>query len=342
MNNKSIFRVLALSLLVILGAASCAKESSEDSSDIYKRIREAWININCPGLKPTESGIYILEKEVGSGDLVEDSAFVYVYYSAQTLDGTYSLSSTPELAKRLGTYSDTTYYSPSVWRTGVYSLYDCFEELLKGMRVGGHVKAVVPPELTKTTYPEGAITTSSLYGYTTTESNAYSNNMIFTLDIDKVVYDMEAYQIEELEKYGISRFGEADSLCNGFYMHKIDSLPERDTITDGAKAYVRYVGKLLDGYLFDTNIADTARMYRRYNSSSSYDKLSVTVNYDKSSFDENNSLISGFWKAVTNMRFGEHAVIYFTSDYGYTYEGSGSIPAYAPLTFEIWVDEEED
>ena len=48
------------------------------------------------------------------------------------------------------------------------------------------------------------------------------------------------------------------------------------------------------------------------------------------------SMISGFAMTLWQMRAFETGIGIFTSAYGYGYSGSGeSIPAYAPLVFEI-------
>ena len=57
---------------------------------------------------------------------------------------------------------------------------------------------------------------------------------------------------------------------------------------------------------------------------------------------EENSFVGGFNKALYGMKPGEQAITVFYSNLGYGTSGSGSIPGYVPLRFDIWVDEDDD
>ena len=59
----------------------------------------------------------------------------------------------------------------------------------------------------------------------------------------------------------------------------------------------------MDGFVFDTNIADTARKYHIYDNSSSskYDSLVVSLK------SEDTSVVRGFYEAIKGMRYGETA-----------------------------------
>jgi hypothetical protein len=103
---------------------------------------------------------------------------------------------------------------------------------------------------------------------------------------------------------------------------------------------VRYIGYLLDDFVFDTNIADSASYYKIYDSSKDYALLSViyqeAANTDGSTGTEGTmDVVDGFKNALLRMKPGGEAVTFFSSDYGYKAAGSGQIPAYAPLRFYI-------
>ena len=50
----------------------------------------------------------------------------------------------------------------------------------------------------------------------------------------------------------------------------------------------------------------------------------------------NNSLVDGFARAISEFKYGEEGVAFFSSSHGYKAEGSGkTIPAYSPLVFYI-------
>ena len=56
---------------------------------------------------------------------------------------------------------------------------------------------------------------------------------------------------------------------------------------------------------------------------------------------ESNSLVSCFTSALKKMRYGEEGVTFFSSDFGYGYQGSGTIGMYQPLCFYLKLEDEE-
>ena len=50
-----------------------------------------------------------------------------------------------------------------------------------------------------------------------------------------------------------------------------------------------------------------------------------------------NAVIPGFEEGIKKMKVGEKAIIIFPSDIGYGTNGSGSIPPFSPLLFEVEV-----
>ena len=337
---KKVFQLAVLFIAVSALFASCEKSPVEGTQLQQRKVREAWIRLNYDGkvLSETKSGLMILEEEKGSGEAVKGSSFCFVNYSVKQLDGTYIFSTDPNIAKiNLGTYSDTSYYSPDIWRADDFIQIDGERELLMRMKEGGKMKAIIPPELSDITYPKEY---SSYYQYS---NPRYTENMIYDISVEKVINDMPAYETSLLENYANKYWGGVDSISANFYMVK---LIERatDTIKEGASINIFYSGHLIDGitdnYLFDTNQADTARIYRHFNRNKSYTALTATFKKDISEFKNNNSFVEGFSEAICRMNYGEEAIVFFSSDLGYNAEGSGEIPPYCPLAFYIRIGEE--
>ena len=90
-----------------------------------------------------------------------------------------------------------------------------------------------------------------------------------------------------------------------------------DYMTSGKIAKVKYTGKLLNGLVFDSNVAKT-------------DSFSVTIG-------GTSGIITGFQRGVERMKVGEKAMLIFPSSIGYGTSGSGKIPGEAPLIFEVEV-----
>jgi len=168
-----------------------------------------------------------------------------------------------------------------------------------------------------------------------------AENRIYHVQLVQVEKYITSYEIEQLEAYRDRFFPGVDSTTYGIYISNITTLPDQDTVADQATLNVRYIGRFLDGTVFDTNIADTAKYYRMYDSSKDYDALEVTYYCDLDEMVENNSTVAGFTYAVHNLKKGEALTTFFWSPYGYMDSGSGTIPRYAQLRFDIWVEEDE-
>ncbi|MDD4491555.1 MAG: FKBP-type peptidyl-prolyl cis-trans isomerase, partial [Bacteroidales bacterium] len=95
-----------------------------------------------------------------------------------------------------------------------------------------------------------------------------------------------------------------------------------------------YVGKLLDGFVFDTNIEDTARKYNIYDATKKYAPLDLTAHIETETGD--GKVIRGMARSILKMKYGEKAITFFSSDYGYG-STEQSFGVYQPLFFYIEV-----
>lgn len=327
---KSYLRIVPVALCALL-FISCAKDIDEDTNEIQNRVLDSWVKVNYgSSVKKTESGAYILNSTQGSGASVgSDTSYVFVSFTTKKLDGTIVTTTDKALAQQLGTYATNSYYGSAVWRLGIGAIYPGIEDVLKDMKVGGTTTIALPIAATVIDY--------SLYNEFS--SSGETENIIYELRLDNVVEDIYKYQKDLLKEYSKKYFGSMDSISEGFYMKKTLEKEEADTISESSTIKVNYVGKLLDGYTFDTNIQDTAKKYRFYSSSNTYSELEITFNESKTTLEEENSIVGGFAEALTHMRYGESAIAFFWSPLGYKESGqSGTIPGYAPLYFMISVN----
>ena len=324
-----LFKFICAACLAV-AAVSCAEDKDESSYSIQKRILDAYIKIHYPqGLTTTENGTKIISMEEGTGNYIKKYDGVYLNTTIMDLEGNYISTTNEDVAKQLGTYSKSTHYAPKLNILGVGSVILGLEELLYTMRADGKVEAIIPPW-------------TSNYEYSK-KSYANTTNLIYKIEVAKVVSDISDYQNSRLNKYSATYYDAIDTTAAGFYFKTLDAALSNDTIPKSESINVRYVGKLLDGFVFDTNIRDSAKAYGIYDSSKSYDALSITYSDDYSTIKENNSVVEGFAKAVSLMkRYGERAVTFFSSDWGYTSQGSGdNIDAYEPLFFYLYIEPEE-
>lgn len=320
---------LSAALAGIFLAAGCAQEVTESNESVQRRILESYIRVHYGDqVKPTESGMYLIELEPGTGtNLPADSGYVRVRYTASTLDGIIQESSYEEVARQLGTYATNKYYGPHLWKVGEDGVMAGLEELVRSMRSGGLTRGIIPPWLNS---ENGA-------------SNYFANTVIYDVRLDSVIRDRPLYETERLEKFAGQYWEGLDSLKKMFYFRKLETT--QDTIPDNVEFHVRYVGRYLSGQVFDTNIADTAKRYRFYTGKDeNYESLSVRYRDSIDNMYQDNQFVKGFVYALNRMNYGERAVAFFSSDWGYgstSKASSGGVPAYEPLFFELWIEEKK-
>lgn len=304
---------------------SCAVEADENVRAVQERILDAYVDLNCPDADRWDSGIVMLSSEAGTGDTLNKYEAGFFELTVKALNGNYTETTDEDLARRLGTFSNSTHYGPKLLELGYSSNYAGIEEVIYKMRVGGKVEFILPPWLTNV--GEGAapsLTVSSIY----------------KMELKEVVEDLLQWQKDTMKAYANTHYPGLDTLKENFYFKKLVDAGA-DTI-ENATVNVRYIGRLLDGWVFDTNIADTARKYGIHDKSKEYTALSVQFNEDFKQMVEDNSLVEGFCMALKEMSYGDKAFTMFYSEYGYSASGSESIGPYQPLIFWLYIEPEEE
>lgn len=303
--------------------SSCAEEKDESADSVQRRILEAYIETHYPGAEPTGSGLYIVESRPGNGGSIQDSTYVMLRYAVSYLNGTLYSYSSEDTARQLGEYSPSRYYGPRIWL-----VHDCsagVREVLESMREGGYTKSIIPAWLL------GAETGSSISG-------SEGSTSIYDIWADSLIENVTEYQIGELEKFVEAGFPETDSTEYGFYFYRYHD-GGGDTLEHMNYLDVWYIGRYLNGKVFDTNVEDTAKKYGLYNGGT-YSTTRFTHYVNEDDAISENSFVTGFSKALWRMRYNDKAVVCFYSDLGYGNEGNSSIPGYTPLFFEIWADDD--
>ncbi len=323
--------LLALSIFTVLALVSCAKEVGETNEEIQARVLESWINVRHPSSEKTSSGLYIIDFSEGTGRKVTDSSYVFVKYTVKELSGNILATNDQAVSEQLGQFSYSRHYGYNIWRVDQEALYTGVEETLKRMKVGGRATVAFTP----------ALATLSVSLYSLFSSLDGTVPLIFELELIDCVDDVYTdFEEPMLRLYSEKYYGGVDTTKRGFYFVKIKEVPVADSIPTEAQIKIRYIGHMLDGIVFDTNIQDTAKRYRIYESKKTYDAMDITFKDNVEDFKKANSIIEGFADAIMRMRYGEKAVAFFWSQAGYGASGSSpSIPEYTPLCFEIEVKE---
>lgn len=110
---------------------------------------------------------------------------------------------------------------------------------------------------------------------------------------------------------------EAVSTTTGFtnYVRYIQVKAGAADLIAGKIAKLKYTGRLLNGYIFDSNVSRT-------------DSLNYTVG-------GTNNYVQGFKIGADKMKLGEKATFIFPSGLGYSNSAKSNIPAYSTLIFDI-------
>ena len=346
LRNKTIKICGAVTALALV-AAACAKEASVSKNGDNKLFLDAWMSVHYPDVQPSGLGVYITEDQPGTGrEITDEDTYLFVRYTYSDLDGTISGTTEEKVAQQLGSYSKGTYYGPTVIINNKYITQNGVLDMIKGMRIGGTRKAVIPGWL-NTTLSNGE-------DYTTGEEyleNKSGSDAIYTITLTDATSDITKWEIDSLERYTARVMDNVDSTFYGYYYQQLKAPSDTTTLPRDTTFYINYTGRLLSGQVFDTTVEDTAKFYGIYSSSKTYAPMAVKLNetyteitLGESSSDDGSTTINGFSYCLSRMKAYEKGVCAFYSTLGYGYSGNGSaIPAYSPLSFEIeLVDEPED
>ena len=343
--KKSTLYLVMLVMGYLLSLVGCAKSATTNSWEASKTYFDAWIQLNDPGdWTRTDLGCYVIEETEGTGDLVgnyENSPYVRVNYTVYELGingnvyGDVNSTTSLALAQQLGTYVESYYYGPRIWIRVSNTLSAGVDESISGMRVGGTKTVVIP----------GWLFTTSRYD--TPEEYLYNEsgtNYIYKIEVVETIEDIVQWELDSLKSYLANNYStvdfENDSLKYGFYYIQTQEPTNTNAFTSDSTVYINYIGRRLDGQVFDTNIRDTAKRYGIYDSTADYEP--VLINWSDDDYDEltmtddESSMIDGFAYALWQMHSYEAGTCVFYSALGYSSSGSGDeIPEYSPLRFDI-------
>lgn len=353
-----------LYLTFALCVFACAKPQTLSTNQKEKVYFDSWVQLYrseafANGLQGW--GFYFdpTQELVGTGAPVKDSAFVRVKYTAYDLEGNILVSSNPDKHRQLGDYDTTYYYGPTIWNKGdVTAVPAGIRSVLSTMNVGGKRTAIVPSWLM---IYEDHDNGEAYFNSSTTGGKS----SIYEIEIVEATNNISRWELDSLHSFAASnpvykyrksdadvpldkaRFvrcsdASKDTTGGGYYYQQLKKADKEKALPIDTTIYVNYIGRLLDGRVFDTNIQDTAIVHHLYSSSATYTPMQVrmaTNFFDIKSISTSDgsesSLINGFTYALKHMKPGEHGVALFYSGMGYSYTATERIPSYCPLMFEL-------
>ena len=342
--TRSMKRILYMSLVALVLCA-CAKDPVEGLNDKNKRYFDAWAQVNHPGASRTPLGSVLIADEPGTGTAVgsaDDYPYVQVSYTVRNLEGSVTSTTDEALNRQLGTYSEENYYGPIIWYRSDDTLMPGLEDALYGMRCGGSRTVAIPGWLLGS-YSRYDKAQDYLDKVTAKQS------LIYDLRVDGVIGDILKWSADSVGRYVSRNFpGKSvlDSLQYGFYYVRSAPPSSTDSFKNDTTIYVNYIGRRLDGTVFDTNIKDTAKFYGLYSASQSYGPAKIKwygsegshtdITMTASGSSSAGSVVKGFSYALDQMHPHEKGTAVFTYNWGYGASGSGdAIPAFSPLRFDL-------
>lgn len=334
-------RNIQFGLIFLIGAClatACAKSQESSLNEDNKIWLDGWLQFNHPGVEPSGKGIYVIEDQPGTGkEYTQKDAILSVEYTVTDLNGNIISTTSKELAQQLGSYTKTDYYGERIWVIGEGTVVAGVEDILTGMKVGGTRKAVIPSWLNvKKRYDKD----EEYFEHNSKESHA-----IYEIKLADIIEDLEKWECDSLVRYSKEHLGGRDTTSYGFYYRQVQKPVSDSTFKKDTNIYINYIGRRLDGIVFDTNIADTAKVYDLYSKERNYEPMQVQWGEKpeeiKMITDGNASgLILGFQKTLWEMHPMEKGTGVFISRFGYSVGGSGNkIPSFCPLRFDVEIVE---
>ena len=319
---KFLNKIVCLAVVAV-SLFSCAEEKEESERSIHERILGAYVKEEYPNAQILPSGLVVIETQEGTGKTLNNREAGYFEYTTRSLSNEVVETTDEQLAREIGTFAHTNYYGPKMFETGYKSTYKGLEEIMVGMKIGGKAKFILPPWLS----------------VTGNNGNRWeeSNSLIYEIELKEVISVIDTWEADTMRRYAATHYPGLDTLSSHFYLKKLNNIQHKDTL-ESATLNVRYIGRLLDGWVFDTNIADTAKKYGIYDPDNDYNALEFKWNDDIETMEKDNSMVRGFCMALKEMNYGDIAFTMFGSKYGYDYRGKSPIGPYQPLIFWLEVE----
>ncbi len=344
-----IVRQTLLAAAVVFVAASCAKQETVNAGVLEQESLDAWVSshISDPTLKGYSNGMYTVVRTPAAAGAAEpkQNYWVLVNYDGYSMpDGAvnptgnlFVTRDADKSARALASNTYRTHYVPhKLWMQPGYGLTEAMYATLLQMGEGAVWRYYAPSALTY-----GSYGSSYTYGYQGQSALPASVPSYMDIELVEVIPDISVWELAQAKNFAADTLPEVTDK-EGLYLKKIpDYLPGYDDdplqvdIKEDSTLSIYYVGKFLDGFVFDTNIDSIA--LRVFNDASTH----TAISYKPSA----GGRIQAFYDAVLTMKYNSWGRMVFTSTYGYGSTGqtptdtAGSvIDPYEPLYFEFFIE----
>lgn len=333
--------ILALATLVIL-TTSCASETESNRIELADVSLREWLKKNDPEAELV-NGVYMrfiertkAEKPVKA---VLGESWIYVNYTAYTINGTVITSRNELTARNAGVWASTTHFCDDYFQYATRNtphVTEGFNRAIAQMSVGDSVRVYVPMSLSFE---------YSMYGnasYINTAATYAGMPVYFDIRLNSVVEEPLTAETDSLDSFVKREWAKytVDSIDTGLAMRRIIPNPTGDTITKDSTIYYNYAQYFLDGFLIDTNMDSVAKKYNAYDPKKAEESYYIpSFLAPKSMAEEEAKTI--FKVGTRKMRRGETAEFITISVFGQgnagTPNGKPEVLPYQPTIYRIYV-----
>lgn len=335
-------RHAALTVLTAAVVAACADKDSGTDIDYEQLSLDAWVakHINATSERAIrqDNGMWLEITDAGqTDDIATKDTILWVKYNFTVRDliGNIAFSRLEDIARWQGTFTRYTHYVPDYIYCGDYNsnllegTYYMMRNTMKdasGNDVNIHIGTKGTIYL-PSTLAYGTVGTSNDAGYGGQYSLDGSIPTILDFEIVDITKDPVKTEEAEVDAFiaGDASWKPVSDTLTYLYVDKTFRLPEGETAYQGDSILVDttvniwYVGKFLDGFVFDTNI-DSVKLRVYGEVASTGEALEFTYNDPESttsSSSDESSYINMWNYAIPTLLQGQWARIIGTSYYGY-------------------------
>ncbi len=253
--------IIAVSIAAM--TVSCAKTTDEDLNAIEEASLEEWIKLHAPEAQLLTDGIYyeILEPAGDDAQTIEVRNWLLAEYDIKDINGNTVYTRSEETARRLGTYSEYTRYTPDMMFLGSQasssSMPAAMFHALPKMKTGEVWRIY---SISKHIFDSRGIHNMVGYGGQTklaTSSPAIIDNLK-VLEVIANPDQRERSLVTRLVTGAVPEgwnMEERDSLKSHFYMQRLNPDNDGDKVAVGSTVWLYYKATFLeDGSFLDTNI----------------------------------------------------------------------------------------